>query len=235
MFHPVYKGEPLFGDSSQFLNDYNFDLVDLKMFPEFHPMRGKHGFRGRGSNLDGEALFVKRVESIDGNDTALKLNKQAFIATAFGQFEITQRCVEDDRFKKFDKKSGHNSQYLEFISRLTDVVAALPQRPSPLFSDSYSYEQSEYRFKYVQKKIDGDDSIRTFLVKWFMKGFRKANCSAYMFKIFRAKAGRVLWKFGIRLAPIEILLREYHMEDQFHWAYANRVDDEAREKMLRSS
>jgi FkbM family methyltransferase len=153
-FQPLYEGQPLFGDVYQFLAERQFDLAELRLFHKRCPMRGKHGFRGEGYVTDGEALFLKRPDALAGGtprEDALQLAKLAFLATVFGRFECAQQCFETPGFHRelpsTDGSTDRPPRYLVFISRLAQAVASLPRRSVPLFSDRYSYEQSQARFQ----------------------------------------------------------------------------------------
>lgn len=143
--HPLYEGQPLFGDICQFLARHNFDLVDIQLFEKLSPMRGKRGFRGEGYVAHGEALFLKRPEVLANSARGVQLNKLAFLATVFNQFECAQLCFEAQGFEPVPLKDGdadQQPQYLSFVSRLARAVASLPQRSTPLFSDLHSFNNS---------------------------------------------------------------------------------------------
>jgi len=242
---PFYEGQPLFGDICQFLAKYNFDLVSIQLFSNWHPIitnlypiRGKHGFRGEGCAADGEALFLKRPETVETSVDGVQLNKLAFIATAFKQFETAQQCFESTGFELMpplqSKDTDQQPRYLDFISRLAGAVALLPQRSAPLFSDVVSYTRSQARFqieapppppppqsllrKYVKAIPPLVSAIR--VLRTLLRRLKTLRRSAMI---------SARWRLKVPDSTVEALFLEFGMKDQYLLAKRNRfLDDQAR-------
>ena len=231
--HPIYEGQPLFGDICKFLAQQNFDLVDIQLFSKLLPIRGKQGFRGDGYVAHGEALFLKRPKFVT---CPIQLKKLAFISTVYGKFECAQQCFESNNFKMElqapdinpDSKLG----YLDFILRMAKAVDSLPNRTLPLFSDIYSFTQSKDRFKKQSSNINGFKVLLkkitplVTLVRFFKSVFR----------VFSSSLGRVhaykisiqiffCWRLKLPSSEVEALFLEFGMKAQFYLAMKNRIFD----------
>ena len=231
--HPFHEGQPLFGDICEFLARYNFDFVEFQAFPKWLPIRGKHGFRGEGYVANGEAIFLKRPESVETSSGAVQLNKLAYIATILGQFERAQQCFETPGFKSHPQweASGTDPQprYLDFVSRLADAVALLPQRSVPRFTDVYSYTQSQTRSPVMAPQPQS-------LLKKYAKTIPPL-VSAYRFlhtlpkrlkRIRRSVIIRASWRWKYPNSTVEALFLEFGLKDQYLLAKRNRfLDDQA--------
>lgn len=223
--HPIYEGQPLLGDICKYLAKYNFDLVDIRIYPNLLPMRGKDGFRGEGYPAHGEALFLKRPDAVV---TGLQLNKLAYIATVFGQFECAQQCFEAEGFaaiaRSQEEVPEQQPKYLEFISRLAHAVTLLPQRSEPLFSDRYSYAQSRARFNLA---ADSPTALRQFLkaIPFLAAAVRGVRALGPRLQTLQARA---MWKLARSGSAVEALFLEFGMEKQFLLAVKNRLEDSHR-------
>ena len=226
--HPLYEGQPLFGDICQFLAKHDFDLVDIQLFSKLLPIRGKHGFRGVGYAAHGEALFLKRPEAVTNS---VQLNKLAFIAATFGQFECAQQCFDSIAFERMaalqNPATDQQPQYLDFVSRLAGTVASLPQRSVPLFSDVYSCAQSEARFQ-----TQTQTSRRSLLGKYLrtitplvfaVRVLRTLRQRLYTLRI--SAMIRAYGWFKRSGSPVEALFLEFGMTEQYLLAMRNRILD----------
>lgn len=223
--HPLYEGQPLFGDICQFLAKHDFDLVDMQLFSKLMPLRGKHGFRGEGYAAHGEALFLKRPETVT---SSLQLSKLAFIATTFGQFECAQQCFESMPFKTMtpsqNTATDEQPRYLDFVSRLARAVALLPPRSAPLFSDIYSFDQSEARFQTPTSPRGLGKYLRTITPLVFaVRIFRRLRPGLNALRISAMIKGN--WWLKHSGSPVEALLLEFGMTDQYLLAMRNRILD----------
>ncbi|NQW23753.1 MAG: FkbM family methyltransferase [SAR202 cluster bacterium] len=227
--HPFYEGQPLFGDICQFLTQHNFDFVDLRQFHrKLIPMRGKQGFRGEGYTADGEALFLKRPEYVETSASGVQLNKLAFLATIFGQFECAQQCFETNGFEVMpplqNGATDQQPQYLEFISRLAAAVALLPQRSALLFSDIYTYEQSKSRFQVSAPQ----PALRTFVkkIRPLAAVIRNIRDLPARLKVLSNSAMiRASSRLKLSGSSVEALFLEFGMKEQYLLARRNRIQD----------
>lgn len=212
MFHPLYEGQPLFGDTCALLSKHNFDLVDVRFFGKWFPKRGKQGFRGKGYAADGEAIFLKRPETVDPGENGVRLKKLAFLATVFSQFELAQQCFETPGFDIMPQlPNGANDRqprYLEFITRLAGIVASAPQIAAPLFSDVFPYTGTSAGLIEI---LPPRTTLQNLLLrlKWFKN-------SAML---------HAAWEFKRSGSKIEALFLEFGMKEQYLVSRTNRIVD----------
>lgn len=234
-FHPFYEGQPLFGDICEFLARYGFDFVELQPFPNWLPIRGKHGFRGEGYTAAGEAWFLKRPETVRDSTDGVQLNKLAYIATILGQFECAQQCFETSGFTPDPMSENHPTdpqpRYLDFISRLAAAVASLPQRSGPLFSDVYSYTQSQTRFPVIAPQPQSQSTLRKYVkaIPPLVSAIRVLRTLPQRLKrLRRSTMIRARWRFNFPDSPVETLFLEFGLKQQYLLAKRNRfLDDQA--------
>ena len=245
-FHPLYDGQPLFGDICHFLAKHNFDLVDIHLFSKLLPMRGKQGFRGEGYVAHGEALFLKRPDTVTDST---QLKKLAFIATIFGQFECAEQCFELNKyggaFQMNNNATDQHPCYLDFITRLERIVNLLPMRSIQLFSDKYSFEQSDARF---QTQTLDEVGKRSFIkipstLSIFKNQLKTIKALVKLVRFCRSvlpsrrhiylrlfTSGMTLriwscWWLGYSCSTVELLFRQFGMKYQFQLVMRNRLVD----------
>lgn len=232
--HQLYEGQPLFGDICRFLAQYGFDFVELQPFTRWLPTKGKHGFRGQGYNMDGEALFLKRPEAVKTSVGGVQLNKLAFIATIFGQFGCAQQCFETTGFEPNPQSQtsspDQQRRYLDFVSRLAGAVALLPERSAPLFSDVHSYKQSLARFQIVAPQPES--LLRKYVraIPPLVSLIRRLRAYNQRIKtLSRSAMIWARWRLNYPDSPVEALFLEFGMKEQHRLAKKNRfIDDQAR-------
>jgi hypothetical protein len=212
MFHPLYEGQPLFGDTCALLSRHDFDLVDVRLFGKWFPQRGKQGFRGKGYVADGEAIFLKRPETVDPGENGIRLKKLAFLATVFSQFELAEQCFETTGFDIMPPlQNGANDRqpcYLEFVTRLAGVVASAPHISAPLFSDVFPYTGTSAGLIGIPqpRSLLQDVLLR---LKWFRNSAKL----------------HAAWKFKLSGSNFEALFLEFGMKDQYLVSRTNRIED----------
>ena len=196
-------------------------------------MRGNQGFRCEGYVAHGEGLFLKRPDTVTDS---IQLKKLAFIATVFGQFEGAQQCFEPKEFEIALQPQNiapdPQSRYLDFISRLARTVDLPPQRSSPLFSDVYSFAQSDARF---QTQTDSAGGVRRFL-----KTFTFLVTAVRFWRSILHDLNNIYQSIYARRIPImlscgwwprhsgptvEALFAEFGMKDQYRLAMRNSIID----------
>jgi FkbM family methyltransferase len=151
-FHPLYKGQKLFGDIAAFLAKEGFHFVSFLHLAEMSPSRAPIGLRGKGFHTHGEALFLRRIDRLGAADDAstyLMLRKLAFFAIVFDQFEYALQCLEGSREAAAGSSMIRPSEglsYLAFLDALEDEAARMPFLFPDTFASLYSFEQSKARF-----------------------------------------------------------------------------------------
>ncbi len=169
-FVPLYQGQPLFGDIAAWLAERGFELASLEIFPTSGASdtsgRTPIGLRGKGYPLGGEALFLRRPETLTGkpNEAALLL-KLAFVAFVFGYFDLTHRIVAalpSDAGPLLAGAKQHNLAYLLFLQNYAEILASYPPVYPVGYSDVFPPSASAKRF------ITGMASVNheRILAKW---------------------------------------------------------------------
>ncbi len=155
-FHPIYQGQPLFGDLIRALGELGFDFVRFENFGEMSPCRGPIGFRGRGYTLYSDALFFRRVSDLYRGETdpvrlATRLRKMAYIAIVYDQLELARECLIQSKGLRPNPQS-QDRVYLQFLDELQRALDGMPNLYPPTFSRKYTYEQSKARFFSEEKR-----------------------------------------------------------------------------------
>ena len=230
-FHPLYEGTPLFGKLCEFLAQHNFDLVDIQ-YPyigQFYPIRGRQGFRGQSYVMAAEAVFLKRPETLDPGLKRIQLRKLAFIATILGRFECAEQCFESLDFDLTTtserRDANRQPRYLDFISRLAQAVALLPERSVPSFSDIYSYEQSQTLQAWSPPQPRSQGSLFRRIVKTIPPAVSIIKTLRTLPLQFKAAMIRARWRFKYQDSSVEALFLEYGMEELYLLAKRNRFLD----------
>ena len=152
-FHEIYAGQRLYGDISRFLKEHGFHFVQFtKPINEYSPYRNPIGLRGRGFQIFTEALYFKRIDKIASiNDTIMRqtmLDKLAFIAVIYDQFEYAVECLETNRQQGRIETNIEDNRY-NYLLLLKDIESELLHFKGifpPDFPKMYTYEQSKARF-----------------------------------------------------------------------------------------
>jgi FkbM family methyltransferase len=98
-FHPMYEGQALFSGIFDFALSHGFHFVGFTYLQEISPKRMPIGARAKGFLAFGDALFLRRIDSVksmaDSSDEQhLMLLKLAFIALNFGYLEYALLVLE---------------------------------------------------------------------------------------------------------------------------------------------
>jgi FkbM family methyltransferase len=98
-FHPMYEGQALFSGIFDFALSHGFYFVGFTYLQEISPKRMPIGARAKGFLAFGDALFLRRIDSVksmaDSSDEQhLMLLKLAFIALNFGYLEYALLVLE---------------------------------------------------------------------------------------------------------------------------------------------
>jgi FkbM family methyltransferase len=98
-FHPMYEEQALFSGIFDFALSHGFYFVGFTYLQEISPKRMPIGARAKGFLAFGDALFLRRIDSVksmaDSSDEEhLMLLKLAFIALNFGYLEYALLVLE---------------------------------------------------------------------------------------------------------------------------------------------
>jgi FkbM family methyltransferase len=91
-FHPMYEGQALFSGIFDFALRHGFYFAGFTYLQEISPKRMPVGARAKGFLAFGDALFLRRIDSVKSiarspNEQHLMLLKLAFVALNFGYLE----------------------------------------------------------------------------------------------------------------------------------------------------
>jgi hypothetical protein len=98
-FHPMYEGQALFSGIFDFALSHGFYFVGFTYLQEISPKRMPVGARAKGFLAFGDALFLRRVDSVksiarSSDEQHLMLLKLAFVALNFGYLEYALLVLE---------------------------------------------------------------------------------------------------------------------------------------------
>jgi hypothetical protein len=198
-------------------------------------MRGKKGFRGESYNMQAEALFLKRPETMGTSASGLQLNKLAYMATILGRFECAQQCFEAPGFNTTPQSESSPTdprpKYLDFISRLARAVVSLPQHSTPLYKDVYSYTLSQSRDDQIPAPPP-ESALKSVLRKYvksippLISSIRFLRALPQRLKrLSRSTIIQARWRLNFPDSPVEALFLEFGMKQQYLLAKRNRFLD----------
>jgi FkbM family methyltransferase len=156
-FAPIYKDQPLFGDIQKLIENSGFRLAGITLHGhgQYSPYRGPIPARGRGFVLSGEALALRRVETLvelitDVDQLYLMLQKLAFISVMFERLEYALQVLElakrlspsTDLLTRLDERA-----YCVFLRQMLETVASLPQTRPPTMGEVMTFDEAQARFK----------------------------------------------------------------------------------------
>ncbi len=219
--HELYSGQKLFGDVSSLANEHGFDFVTFTFFDsptsrmnDVYPHYSPIGFRSRGFTLYADALFVRRVESIEesGANDGLKwlhLSKLAFFSLIFDQVSYSLKCLHAR--KNYSKprmidSNGTTPAYISFLEDFERVFEAAPKYYPDSFTGLFTYQNSTERFS-TKREGSGADPGRSSQDKESLMALHKVFCDW-------VRAGREGEDISIYYSPAEQVLLDYGLGRQ---------------------
>ncbi|MGQ0810673.1 MAG: FkbM family methyltransferase [Nitrospiraceae bacterium] len=140
---PMYKGQPLLGDILQIMNQYGFQFAGFTSLYEISSCRGPIGLRGKAFPGFGDALFLRKLETLKDlgmtqSALFLKTTKLAFIALVFGYVECALEALEATRRLRYDVDESllarlDGRSYWKFLQEVESVVAEMDPVYPPIF------------------------------------------------------------------------------------------------------
>lgn len=222
-FHPVYQGQKVFGDICSYLSDRGFYFVKFLKTTEYSPYRSPVGLRGEGFQVFSDALFMRRIDSLEALDgDRLKidnmLKKLAFIAIVHGQFEYGMECLRrinregDNRYAPDDSVCG------QFLNDLYNSAALMKPWYPKTFAEKYSFEVSKQRFagqETLKKDAAGGGQKQALQVRLWLRYIYPhiySIAELYDFVLYRLWAPIASLVFFC--SPIERVLKRYGLKNQ---------------------
>lgn len=152
-FHPIYKDQKLFGEVSDLLAKKDFQFVKFYRLYEMSPHRAPINLRGEGFHVYGEAIFLRKIESVlkmgDRTEVEKNLYKLAFISIQLGQLEYGLKCLKEVKKilqGKILKKLKLKFPYISFLDQLWELSQKQVKFFYPTFKESYTLRKSKGRF-----------------------------------------------------------------------------------------
>jgi FkbM family methyltransferase len=226
-FHPLYKGQKLFGDLLQLLGDSGFDFVRFLYLEEMSPFRGSVETRGEGFQVATNALFLRRIDSIDEIVDPVRryvmYHKLAFIAIVFNQFEFGLECLRRCRDLAINDSVSEELEhavYYRFLRELKEKIEKMPAYFPETFASKYTFEASRSRFE-----AHGDSL--TLLLRNMLRRFPALYSLLRRVKhaYLKMKKAGIFLESSLfkRHSAIEALLIEYGLREQAKILRANRA------------
>ena len=165
-FHKIHKDQKLFGDVCALLSEQGFYFAQFNELLPMSMYRTPVGLRGSGILINGEALFLRKIDDLDKiNDAAArktKLRKLAFISILYGQIEYGLECLR--RSAGSDDLAARPTAYGRFLDEFAAAAARVPKSYPGTFASYYTAKQSLARFDAIAKpSMEGKSAIKRFL------------------------------------------------------------------------
>lgn len=236
-FHPVYKGQKLFGDLCEFLSARGFHFVKFLSLSEVAPFRAPLGARGAGFHLWGDALFLRRIENICDDPyvdrKSLMLEKLAFISIIFNQFEYGLQSLQRARSTSSGQAMPVNQSdqplYLSFLLDLEKAVEKMPVVLPRTFASIFPFEDSKARFESSSTSAGGRPRVYgdpLTAQPWIKKNLRRIpvlfNLLAWL-KRLPVKMTRTLKLPSIKRSAVEAVLIKYGLNKQAELLRRKRI------------
>lgn len=227
-FHPVYQGQKLFGDICRLLSERGFYFVKFLRTTEYTPSRAPVGLRGDGFQVFSDALFLRRIDSVeaaasDNFAAHVMLRKLAFIAFVHDQFEYGLACLR--RAGKADASHLEELRQWEYYRFLDDLEASVEKMPSrfpPAFQEKYSFELSRQRFANL-KSLEGQGrrSLKTYV--WLKLVYPRIYDIARLYEFLLDKVWAHAAAWLCKSSPVERVLAKYGLKSQARLLKRKRV------------
>jgi FkbM family methyltransferase len=163
-FVQLYEGQELFHHIQSLLEHAGFRLTRIITNEEFSPFRGPIGARGRGFVLAGEALFLRRLETLkdlkSDDERYAYLHKLAFISIMFECLEYASQVLnEADRLTPSQSLMQELGQrrYFKFLREMVTAIAGLPPEYLLTMEEAMTFRDAQARFKARGSPIGSGD------------------------------------------------------------------------------
>jgi FkbM family methyltransferase len=148
-FHPLYRGQPLFGDVQRQLSELGFDFVGFANSYGMSNYRAPIGLRGEGFHVVSDALFLRSIDDLERGErpaeVRTRLRKLAFISVVYDQMEYALECLR--RAKKLGPgPADPGNLYDRFLDELEACAGRVPPLFPPSFKERFTLAQSHGRF-----------------------------------------------------------------------------------------
>ena len=225
-FHEIRKGQSLFDNVRPLLDKAGFDFVRFTYLHDFSPTRGPVGARGKGYQLNGDALFIRRLDTLaamspDAAEQYGLAVKLAFIAVTWGLLEYAGEVyawAQNLGVVAGERRAVDETTYGRFMTRLQTAVQGLRIGYPPIFSELMNYETSRSRSRPVN--INTHTGWKFELKEWLLArpvllgSLRKARYALWDVRDLVNRAGSMFFRMmQPRHSPVERVLVEHGFSD----------------------
>ncbi|MBI1778608.1 MAG: FkbM family methyltransferase [Proteobacteria bacterium] len=128
-----------FGHIIDFADSIGYRLVRYDNHGDLFYYRGPIGARGQGSNIFGDALFLKEIDDVLGRpEPGRQLRKLAFVAFCFGQVEYAMESLKALAGLPGEATVPSDLVYRTFLDRAAETHRSMPALYPPRYVDCYS-------------------------------------------------------------------------------------------------
>jgi len=149
-FHPMYEGQALFSGIFDFALSHGFYFAGFTYLQEISPKRMPIGARAKGFLAFGDALFLRRIDSVNSiagssDEQHLMLLKLAFVALNFGYLEYALLVLEAAEQMRPDPGLRARLMARDCYRLLYELCAAAKALPANLLHTQRSELAAERR------------------------------------------------------------------------------------------
>lgn len=222
-FHPVYQGQKVFGDISRFLSDRGYYFVKFLKTTEYSPYRSPVGLRGEGFQVFSDALFMRRIDSLEALDVNRSkidsmLTKLAFIAIVHGQFEYGMECLRRINRVGDSRYAPDDSVYGQFLHDLYNSASLMNPCYPKTFAEKYSFEVSKQRFagrESMGKEAVGGEQKSPLRVRlWLRYVYPHIYSIAELYELVLYRLWEPIASLVFFNSPVERVLHRYGLKKQ---------------------
>jgi FkbM family methyltransferase len=233
-FLPFRKDQKGFSELCDLLSKQGFYFVSFANYhgnvwmQEMSPYRYPIGLRGKGFHTQSEALFLRKIDTLntlfkDPLEQFLNLRKLAFISIVYNQIEYALECLKQSRMCIHDIETKQNLskrfEYLNFLNALEAIEQDSKQILPQTFKTLFTFKQSKNRFISVKDK---------FYIKALIKipGLKKIY--SYLRSII-TKINPKIKKiyFSLWSSSFEKIFKKYELQEQYKIIKKIRVDQQS--------
>jgi FkbM family methyltransferase len=197
-FHPMYEGQALFSSVFDFALRHGFHFAGFTYLQEISPKRMPVGARAKGFLAFGDALFLRRVDSVKSiagsrNEQHLMLLKLAFVALNFGYLEYALLVLEVAEQTPPDPEVRARLLARDCYRLLYELIGAVKQLPPSLLHTQRSELVAECRTLSGKRQ-----SIAPAATRLAKQASHEAldRTHRLLRRIATTRTGRVLYRFA---------------------------------------
>ena len=229
-FHPMYEGQALFSSIFDFALSHGFYFVGFTYLQEISPKRMPIGARAKGFLAFGDALFLRRIDTVksiarSSDEQHLMLLKLAFIALNFGYLEYALLVLEAAEQTQLDPALRTRLMTRDWYLLLHELCVAAKALPPNLLHTERSELAAERRKIFERRyplsaKYDAKRGYRWDAIQRPLRRIAMTRVGGALYRVvrpawrrvrdaYRARTGAGAPATGSRSPSIEQLLESY--------------------------